>query len=67
MTMRRIIDRVLAAILSERAYARLPDHCDVCHGLRGGVRGNENIVDGVVMCDHCSARKLSETMRRAML
>lgn len=31
------------------------DHCEVCHGRRGGVPGNENILDGVTVCDYCSA------------
>ena len=32
-----------------------PDNCQVCSGDRGGIRGNENIVGGVIMCDYCSA------------
>lgn len=32
-----------------------PDNCQVCKGNRGGVRGNENRVNGVVMCDYCTA------------
>lgn len=35
------------------------DECTVCRGMRGGVPGNENIVDGVVMCDYCHASKLA--------
>jgi hypothetical protein len=31
------------------------DKCEICHGFRGGVRGNENRVDGIVMCDYCHA------------
>ncbi|KKM82798.1 hypothetical protein LCGC14_1315960 [marine sediment metagenome] len=31
-----------------------PDNCEICKGQRGGVRGNENIVDGKRMCDYCS-------------
>ena len=31
-----------------------PDNCEVCQGKRGGVRGNENIMDGKRMCDYCS-------------
>jgi len=31
-----------------------PDNCKVCKGQRGGVRGNENIMDGKKMCDYCS-------------
>jgi hypothetical protein len=34
--------------------AHEPDDCQVCLGKRGGVKGNENIVDGVVMCDFCA-------------
>ena len=30
-----------------------PDNCEVCKGEKGGVRGNENIIDGIVMCDYC--------------
>jgi ribosomal protein L37E len=32
----------------------LPDNCEVCHGRKGGVRGNENRIDGKVMCDYCT-------------
>jgi hypothetical protein len=30
------------------------DNCSVCRGERGGVPGNENRIDGTVMCDYCS-------------
>ena len=33
----------------------LPDNCEICGGTNGGIRGNENIVAGIVMCDACSA------------
>lgn len=33
----------------------LKDDCEVCDGKRGGALGNENIVDGTVMCDYCHA------------
>lgn len=33
----------------------LPDNCQVCGGREGGMLGNENIVDGVIMCDYCHA------------
>ncbi len=36
-------------------YYTILDNCKVCNGMRGGVRGNENIIDGVVTCDYCSA------------
>ncbi|AFU86738.1 hypothetical protein D869_gp176 [Caulobacter phage CcrRogue] len=29
------------------------DGCEVCNGSRGGVPGNENVVDGKVVCDYC--------------
>ena len=35
-------------------HSRLKDNCEVCKGSRGGVRGNENVIEGVVMCDFCS-------------
>lgn len=31
------------------------DNCEICGGTRGGVLGNENRVEGVVMCDYCHA------------
>jgi hypothetical protein len=31
------------------------DNCSRCHGARGGVRGNENWVNGVLLCDYCHA------------
>lgn len=31
-----------------------PDNCQRCHGARGGAPGNENLVDGVPVCDWCS-------------
>lgn len=35
------------------------DDCEVCHGTKGGVPGNENIVDGKVICDYCHAEHLT--------
>lgn len=32
--------------------------CEDCGGTRGGVPGNENIVEGRVLCDHCTADRL---------
>jgi hypothetical protein len=34
---------------------RLADNCQVCHGKNGGVRGNENRENDIIMCDYCSA------------
>jgi hypothetical protein len=41
----------------EQHFALL-DGCEICHGAKGGVPGNENIVDGKVMCDYCHADTL---------
>lgn len=30
------------------------DNCEACRGQRGGVPGNENRVDGRVLCDYCA-------------
>jgi hypothetical protein len=35
-------------------FAREKDNCEACKGERGGVKGNENVVDGIVLCDYCS-------------
>ena len=32
------------------------DACEECHGETGNVPGNENIVDGRVLCDDCHVR-----------
>lgn len=41
------------------------DNCEVCKGEKGGVKGNENRVDGKVMCDFCTSEWMDE--RDAML
>ena len=40
--------------MSEDDYQKHPDNCEACKGARGGVRGNENVIDGVILCDYCS-------------
>lgn len=32
----------------------MSDNCFVCRGQKGGVRGNENVVRGILMCDYCT-------------
>lgn len=32
--------------------------CQVCKGTKGGIQGNDNIVNGVIMCDYCHAETL---------
>ena len=29
------------------------DNCQICHGANGGVKGNENVINGVIVCDYC--------------
>lgn len=31
----------------------LRDNCEICLGHKGGVLGNENVVDGIILCDYC--------------
>lgn len=38
-------------------WGLLPDKCEVEGCCREGVRGNENIVGGIVMCDYCDAER----------
>lgn len=56
------IDRLLWALLPEWLYRKLRGHCETCGGARGGVRGNENVMEScgerVVMCDYCSADEM---------
>lgn len=55
--MNDLIDRILWWVLPYRLFHKLADRCEICHGERGGVRGNENIVDGIRMCDYCHAAR----------
>jgi hypothetical protein len=52
---------LVAKKMLRRHLAKKRDACEICHGARGGVRGNENIVfyDArgcrTVLCDYCHA------------
>lgn len=37
-------------------WGLLPDNCEMPDCGGGGVRGNENIVDGKIMCDYCTVK-----------
>jgi len=50
--------------LFEWLWRLLPDRCEMPGCLRLGVRGNENIVDGKVVCDYCSCRLDEEKAKR---
>ncbi|MBY0550665.1 MAG: hypothetical protein K2W95_25525 [Candidatus Obscuribacterales bacterium] len=36
------------------------DNCQVCKGAHGGVPGNENVMNGIVICDYCTVACLGE-------
>lgn len=38
------------------------DNCQACWGQKGGVRGNENRVGGMVLCDYCTAKSWGEPL-----
>jgi hypothetical protein len=46
--------------IATRLWRMLPDKCTVCGGKRGGVRGNENIIDGEARCDYCHVDLMSQ-------
>lgn len=31
------------------------DRCELCHGIRGGIPGNENRIEDRRVCDHCTS------------
>ena len=44
-------------ILDEKNIREI-NSCEFCNGERGGVKGNENVVDGKLMCDYCHSDKI---------
>jgi len=45
--------------IREWLWSLLPDNCEVNNCSRKGVRGNENIVHGIVMCDYCHSAEMT--------
>jgi len=45
-------------IFLEELWSKLPDECEVEGCERKGVRGNENIVKGIIMCDYCNSKAM---------
>lgn len=39
------------------------DKCEVCKGERGGIRGNENVVNNQIMCDYCHSDYMAENVQ----
>ena len=50
----------LKKTLHQEMPDKYPDNCQVCLGDHGGVKGNENIIDGIVMCDYCHADRMNK-------
>lgn len=40
------------------------DNCQVCCGSKGGIKGNENRIDGLIVCDYCSADQSFLTIKK---
>lgn len=36
----------------------LPDNCEMPDCCRKGTRGNENIINGKIVCDYCTAKMM---------
>jgi hypothetical protein len=48
----------------EWLWSFLPDKCEMPGCCRQGVRGNENIIDGKVMCDYCHSAEMSRREKK---
>jgi hypothetical protein len=51
----------------ERVWRLLPDRCEVVDCRRCGMRGNENVVGGKIVCDYCYARNGNLEFRESPL
>ena len=49
-----------AKIIRQSLTQLYPDGCEICHGCMGGVKGNENVINGRVVCDYCHSAELEE-------
>ncbi len=56
---RRGFQNLVLACATRLRIKLFPDGCEACHGAKGGVPGNENIVHGHILCDHCHAEVLT--------
>lgn len=53
--MAMFIDGIFQGITMHVIKGNTKDGCETCQGARGGVPGNENIIDGKKVCDYCHA------------
>ena len=53
-------DKLLAELKAKlgRLESTARSACEMCRGIKGGEPGNENVVNGVVMCDYCHSLHL---------
>jgi len=58
LTFEQIAQKLGHANMDRVLKVFFPDNCELCHGMRGGYKGNENVDDGVVICDYCSADRM---------
>jgi hypothetical protein len=54
---------VLGAYCFRTAMIKRLDKCEVCKGERGGIRGNENVVNNQIMCDYCHSDYMAENVQ----
>lgn len=50
-----VFDAILSSLRDATAQKDW-DECQMCLGWSGGAPGNENIIDGVIVCDYCTAK-----------
>lgn len=43
------------------------DNCEICKGAKGGVPGNENIIDGKAVCDYCHANNTRTNAKEELI
>jgi hypothetical protein len=47
-------DGIRRKLCQKNVYFR-QDNCERCGGRKGGMRGNENIINQQIVCDYCHA------------
>lgn len=55
------VQEALSQLDDEVVSLNPQDSCQSCYGTKGGIPGNENVVDGQVLCDYCHAEKMKKT------
>lgn len=50
-------------LVLDHEYEYKPDNYQVCKGEKGWIRGNENIIEGVVICDYCTVDYIDDKIK----